>query len=94
MLLKQQMGQQWNLRGNKEIPRDKWQCKYNHTKSMGCSKSSPKREAHSDTGLPQKIRTISIKQPNLPPGRIRKRWTTKPKVSRRKEIIKITEKIK
>ena len=41
--------------------------KHNHTKSMGCSKSSPKREFHSDKGLPQKTRKISNKQPNLPP---------------------------
>ena len=32
---------------------------------------------------------ISNKQPNLPPKRIRKRRTNKPKVSKRKEIIKI-----
>ena len=60
---------------------------------MGCSKSSPKREVHSDTGLPQKTRKISNKQPNLPPKRSRKNKQTKPKVSTRKEIIKIREEI-
>ena len=40
----------------------------------------------------KKTRKISNKQPNLPPKRIRKR-RTKPKVSRRKEIIKIREEI-
>ena len=38
------------------------------------------------TGLPQKIREISNQQPNPSHKRIRKR--TKPKVSRRKKIIK------
>ena len=36
----------------------------------------------------KKTRKISSKQPNLPPKRIRKRITI-PKVSRKKEIIKI-----
>ena len=40
----------------------------------------------------KKTRKISNKQPNLPPKRIRKR-RTKPKVSRRKEIIKIREEV-
>ena len=31
---------------------------------------SPKREVHSDTGLPKKDRNISNKPPNLPPTRI------------------------
>ena len=35
------------------------------TKFMGCSKSSSKRKAHSDIGLPQETRKISNKQPNL-----------------------------
>ena len=31
---------------------------------MGHSKGSPEREVHSNTGLPEKDRKISIKQPN------------------------------
>lgn len=62
---------------------------------MGCNKNGAKREVQSDTGPPQKTRKISNKQPNLPPKRIGKRRTKKnPKVSRRKEIIKIREEIK
>ena len=34
------------------------------SKSMGCSKSSSKREVYSDTRLPQETREISNKQPN------------------------------
>ena len=44
---------------------------------MGCCKSNSEIEVHSDTGLPQKTRKISNKQPNLPPKRIRKRRTKK-----------------
>ena len=41
----------------------------------------------------QNTRKISNRQPNLSPKRIRKGRKTKPKVSRRKEIIKIKEEI-
>ena len=51
MLLKP-VSQQRNQRGNKKIPWNKWKQKHNFPKSMGHSKSSPKREIYSDTGLP------------------------------------------
>ena len=60
---------------------------------MGCSKSSSKREVYSNTSLPQETINISNKQPNLTPKAIRARRTKKPKVSRRKEIIKIRSEI-
>ena len=61
---------------------------------MGCSKSGSKREVYSNTILPQETRNISNKQPNLTPKAIRERRTKKkPKVSRRKEIIKIRSEI-
>ena len=41
---------------------------------MGHSKGSPEREVHSDTGLPEKDRNISNKQPNPTP--IRTQGTT------------------
>ena len=59
---------------------------------MGCSKSSPKREVYSNTRLPQETRTISNKQSNFTPKELEKEQT-KPKVSRRKEIIKIRSEI-
>ena len=61
---------------------------------MGCSKSSYKREFYNDIRLPQEKRKISNK-PNLPSKCTRKRRTnkTKPKVSRRKEIINIRDEI-
>ena len=60
---------------------------------MGCSKSSSKREVYSYTSLTQETRKISNKQSNRTPKAIRERITKKPKVSRRKEIIKIRSEI-
>ena len=60
---------------------------------MGCSKSSAKREFYSNTILPQETRKISNKQPKLTPKAIRVRTIKKPKVSRRKAIIKIRSEI-
>lgn len=55
------MGQWGSQKGNLKIPRDKQQWIHNHTKYMGCSKSSSLREVHSDTGFRQKTRKISSK---------------------------------
>ena len=60
---------------------------------MGHSKSSSKREVYSNTIPPQETRNTSSKQPNLTPKAIRERRTKNPKVSRRKEIIKIRAEI-
>ena len=54
--------------------------------------SSSKREVYRNTILLQKTRNISNKQPNLTPKGTRER-RTKPKVSRRKENIKIRAEI-
>ena len=73
----------------KKISRNKWQWKHN-SKPMGCSKSSSKREAYSNTILPQERRKTSNRQPNSTPKTTGKRKTKKnPKISRRKKIIKI-----
>ena len=59
---------------------------------MGCWKSSAQRDIHSDIGLPQKTRKISnnltyhLKE-------LEKEERSKPKVSRRKEIMKIRKEI-
>ena len=60
---------------------------------MGSSKSRSKREVYSNKILPQETRNTSDKQPNLTLKAIRERRTKKPKVSRRKEIIKIRSEI-
>ena len=60
---------------------------------MGLSKSSFKRKVYSDTGLSQETRKISDKQSKLYLKELEKEEQTKPKVSRRKEIIKIITEI-
>ena len=63
---------------------------------MGFRKSSSKREVCSNTILPQETRKTAKRQPNFTPkatGKRRPRQTNKPKISRRKEIIKIQAEI-
>ena len=65
---------------------------------MGCSKSSPKREVNSNTILPQKkkqkkTRKTSNRQPKFTPKTTGKEVQKNPKISRRKEIIKIQTEI-
>ena len=73
-----------------KISRNKWQLKLNNSKAMGCSKGSSKREAYSNTILPQETRKTSNRQPNFTPTTTGKKKRTKtPKISRRKEIIKL-----
>ena len=57
---------------------------------MGCSKSSSKRTVYSNTSLSQEKRETSN---NLTLKVVKNEKQTKPKVSRRKEIIKIRAKI-
>ena len=59
---------------------------------MGCSKSSSKREVYSYTSLPEETRKISNNL-TLHLKELEKEEQTKPKVSRRKEIIKIRAEI-
>jgi len=88
------LNNEWvNQKIKEEIKKNTWkQIKIHGPKPVGYSKSSSKREAYSNTGLPQEARKISNKQPNFILKRARKR-TTKPKASRRKEIIMITAEI-
>ena len=60
---------------------------------MQCSKNSSKRDVYSNTVLPQETRKISNRQPNFTPKTTGKRRTKPPKISRRKEIIKIRAEI-
>ena len=66
--------------------------KHHDPKPVGHRKSSSKKEVYSDTSLPQETRKVSnnlflhLKQ-------LEKGEPTKPKVSRRKEIIKIRTEI-
>ena len=60
---------------------------------MGCSKSSSKREVYSNTILPQETRKTQINNLTLHLKELEKEEQTKPKVSRRKEVIKIRAEI-
>ena len=62
-------------------------------KPMGHSKSSSKSKAYSNTSLPQETGKLSNTQANLTSKATREEEQTKPKVSRRKEIIKIRTEI-
>ena len=74
---KQPMDHWRNQRGNKKIPRDKWKWKHDDPNPVELSKSSSKREVYSDTSLPQEMRKISNKQPNLTPKATIERRTNK-----------------
>ena len=60
---------------------------------MGCSKSRSKRKAYSKTSPPQETRKSSNKQLTLYLKQLKREEQTRPKVSRRKGIIKIREEI-
>ena len=69
------------------------QWKHNNPKPMGFSKSSAKREVHTNTSLPQETRETSNINLTLHLKHVEKE-EQKPTVSRRKEIVKIRAKIK
>ena len=56
---------------------------------MGFSKSSAKGKVHSNTSLPQETREKSINNLTLHLKQLEKEEMQNPRVSRRKEIIKI-----
>ena len=61
---------------------------------MGCGKRSSKRDVYCNTILPQETRNTSNRQPNFAPKATgKRRRKNKPKISRRKEIIKIQAEI-
>ena len=67
--------------------------KHDNPKPMGCSKSSSKREVYSNTILPRRQEKSQINNLTLHRKQSEKEEHTKPKVSRRKEIIKIRAEI-
>ena len=60
---------------------------------MGNCKSSAKGKVHSNTGIPQETRRKSNKKPNSTPKATKKEEMKNPRVSRRKEILKIRAEI-
>ena len=68
----------------------KWKCYI--PKFVECSKSSSKREVHSNKCLLQETRKVSNRQPNFTPQEARKRRNIEAQ-SRRKETTKIRAEI-
>ena len=71
------------MKGNKNMCRS-MKMKHDNPKPMKFSKSSAKREIHSNTSLPQETRETSNKQPNFTPKATRKRRKEDPQ-SQQKE---------
>ena len=92
MLLNNQWDHWRNQRGNKKVHRDKWKQKHNYRNSLGLIKSGSKREVYSDTNLSQEIRKPQINNLTLNLKLLGKE-KMKPKVSRRKAIVKIRAKV-
>ena len=63
--------------------------KTQHPKPMGHHKTSAKGKVHSTTGIPQEIRKKSNKNLTLYLKQLEKEEMKNPRVSRRKEILKI-----
>ena len=61
---------------------------------MGSSKSSPKREVYSNTILSQETRKTLNRQPKFTPKTTGEEVPKNPKVSRKKEIMRIQAEIK
>ena len=69
------------------MPRDKLKQNLNGPKLIGCSKSSSNKEVNSNTILPQEKFEINNLTSHL--KQLEKEEQTKPKISRRKEIVNI-----
>ena len=62
--------------------------KHGNPKSMGCSKSSSKREVYGNTILPQETRKILNRQPNFTPKTTGKKNRKTPKLAERKTSLR------
>ena len=67
--------------------RNEWKWKHNNPKPMEHCKSSTQGKVHSNTGLPQEKSQINILTLHL--KQLEKEEMKKPRVSRRKEILKV-----
>ena len=65
---------------------NKWKWKHSGSKPLGCSKGSPKKEVYSNTSLSQEKRSSQIHNLTL---ELEKEQQIKPKLSSRRELIKI-----
>ena len=86
------MSQPVNKRRNKKVHGNKWKWKYNGPKPLGCSKSGPKREVYSNSGL-RKQEKSQINNLTFHLKELEKEQQNKSKASRRREIIEIRAEI-
>ena len=70
--------------------KDSWKLmkRYNCSKSLGYSKSSPKREIHCNSSIPQKIGKNSNTQANLAPKGTEERRANKTYTKQKKRVNK------
>ena len=80
-------------RRNQKIPWNKWKWGHNNPKSVGKWESNPKREIFALQAYLKKQEKAQINNLALYLKELEKEQQTKPKVSRRKEIIKIRAEI-
>ena len=85
------LSKQWSLKKAQRKLKNTYrqvEMKTQQSKTNGCSKSSSKREVYSDKHLRHQTQKLSNEQ-----RKIEKKEQAKPKVGRRKEIIKIKAEI-
>ena len=85
------LSKQWSLKKAQRKLKNTYrqvEMKTQQSKTNGCSKSSSKREVYSDKHLRHQTQKLSNEQ-----RKIEKKEQAKPKVGRRKEIIKIKTEI-
>ena len=73
--------------------RNEWKLKHNNPKPVGNYKSSAKGKVHSNTGIPQETRKSQINNLTLHLKQLETEEMKYPRVSRRKEILKIRAEI-
>ena len=82
-----------NQKRNQNMHRNEWKRKHNNPKPVGHWKISAKGKVHSNTGIPQETRKSQINNLTLLLNQLEKEEMKNPRVSRRKEILKIKAEI-
>ena len=82
-----------NQKRNQNMHKNKWKWKHNNPKRTGHCKSSAKGKIHSITGLHQETRKKSKNNLTLYLKQLEKEEMKNPRVSRRKEILKLRAEI-
>ena len=81
-----------NQKRNQNMHRNEWKWKHDNAKPVRQCQSSAKGKVHSHTDIPQEIRKSQINNLTLHLKQLEKEEMKNPRVSRRKEILKIRQK--